>query len=598
MNRQTETPGSEIAKPEVDECDEETNDEGLGEDSRPVAPLAHWAISLGQLVLLALAGLFFLVLCYVPLRGTDLWVHVNYGNWILDHGGLPTEDPFLPFSEGMEVNPHAWLSQVVLASVDRVGGSQALALLFALVVSACYFILARTLFLATRSTSGTTGRGRLLAMLGGLGLALAVGWSRLATIRPEMLAMVCFAVLLWILVRERDSQTRASSAGRPASVASRFGPWIGVPLVMALWANLHGSVVAGLAVLACFAVGGFVDELWRQRSLVAPFQSPGVRRLVWLTELGLLASLVNPQGIDLLIGVLRFGSNPNLSGVLEWQPLAWSGIGGRAVLLSWLLLGVVLRHSRRYVPASDVLLLLAFGGAALQGIRMLGWYAPIVALVVTPHLSELLRKAELRAPWLAGPRWWTVKTPLLTLAAFLGLWVVFAFSPLGTQVLGGPERAPERVFEQTSTPLGVADHLQKAPPEGLLLAPQWWADFLIHEAGRSAAPRRLATLVTSNIHLVPRQVWLDYERISNARAGWRSALDRYRISTVVVDRVVQTRLLLALEQDEQWVEDYRDRQAAVFVRRPADASETEEPSTGAVSSGDAAVDSEPAASRR
>ncbi len=95
-------------------------------------------------------------------------------------------------AEGMPVVDGWWLSQVILATVDRWGGLHGLQTLFAVVVLATYLLFYATFYRQTN---------RPLVSLLGVVLVLAVGWSRLLTIRPENSAVLCLAALAWLLVR-------------------------------------------------------------------------------------------------------------------------------------------------------------------------------------------------------------------------------------------------------------------------------------------------------------------------------------------------------------------------------------------------------------
>src|SRR5689334_6808066 len=90
-----------------------------------------------------------LYLSYIPLFFTDLWGHVEYGRWILEHASLPTEDPFLSLGHGMRVVDNAWLSQVLFAEVDMHLGPDGLGSLFGAVVVIAYMFLARAFYLQT-----------------------------------------------------------------------------------------------------------------------------------------------------------------------------------------------------------------------------------------------------------------------------------------------------------------------------------------------------------------------------------------------------------------------------------------------------------------
>lgn len=498
----------------------------------------------------ALAGLFFLLLCYLPLRATDLWVHVTWGGWILDHRALPAEDPVMPLAAGMEVVDGEWLSQAGFALVERLAGPEGLTVLFALTLLAVYLALGRAFWLQTRG---------LLLAVAGAALALAIGFSRLTTIRPENFGVLAFALLLWLLV--------ASGAWRePAEPLRSRRLWLGAPLLFAVWANLHGSFPAGLGVLGCLLVGRAVEVGWRRRSLAAVIDDRPLRRWLLLTELAFGATLLNPYGLDLHLHTLLFAANENLKDIIEWWSLNLSAWGGREFAFSWVLLLVVMRHGRRRMPVGHVLLLAAFSWAVVRANRFIGFYAPLFVWVLMPHLEELWRRRprrETKRPRLAVPG----LTPRVWLAFHLLLvWAVFALSPISRPLLGGVARPPERLLGD-QTPIALAAHLRASPPEGLVYSPQVWADYLVW-----AGPPGLQPMVTSMIHLIPHRVWRDYLAVHNRIAGWPRVMDSYGIDRAIFSSGDHAGQIAQLRRASGWELEYEDELGAVFRRRPAAAA--------------------------
>ena len=101
-------------------------------------------------------------------------------------------------------------------------------------------------------------------------------------------------------------------------------------------------------------------------------------------------------------------------------------------------------------------------------------------------------------------------------------------------------------------------------PGGQTFHPQWWGDWLKHDG-----PDELQAFVTTNIHLVPPQVWEDYQRVINLRSGWEGTLSRYNVTTIIVDQEKQAALNRILKRSNDWRLRYEDEQSAVYVRQSA-----------------------------
>ena len=116
-------------------------------------------MELRHLLIAICFGLGFLAFDILPLHHSDVWGHVAYGEWILEQRGFPAEGPFVSLARGTPVVASAWLSQVLLALVERAGGAEWISHLFALASLAICAFLWRTFQLQT---------GRGLLALGGV----------------------------------------------------------------------------------------------------------------------------------------------------------------------------------------------------------------------------------------------------------------------------------------------------------------------------------------------------------------------------------------------------------------------------------------------
>lgn len=521
-------------------------------------------ISNTSILAVALFSALFWLCNSVPLRGTDLWGHVLHGQWILEHGVLPRFDMICPLLAETPVTDTAWLSQVIFALADDAGGFELLSALFAAVVTSTYIVL----FAAYQMRGAGTG-----VALACTSLAAVVGWSRLFTIRPEMFGFLAFALLLWMLASwtRTDGMQMIHTKNRRVSLMKHGVRAVGMMVLFAVWANLHGSFVIGLAVLGCVLLGNLADTAWTRRSLQAVRKAPAViGPLAWCTA-AVAGTLTNPYGINLLAYVLTFTAAPALKDLLEWQSMSFGGVAGREFILSLVVLLFVFRFSRRRIATSDVLMLLLLGYASLVGIRMIGWYAAVFGYVVARHLGPSLATLREKAP---GKIKRVTATPVAQGRQIRGgrfalclllPWTAFALSPASSAVLGHQPRTEQQVLGR-DTPIGVAEFLKRYPIDGLVFTPQHWGDWLTYATRQDAARANgLTPMMTTNVHLCPAEAWRDYRVIRNAQAEWEQTADKYGLAALIIDRRRQQPLAEAAGRSERWTQVHIDHYAVVFA---------------------------------
>jgi hypothetical protein len=168
---------------------------------------------------------------------------------------------------------------------------------------------------------------------------------------------------------------------------------------------------------------------------------------------------------------------------------------------------------------------------------MITWYAPILAIVLAPQLDDIWRRLK---PWLASrlslqndPAWARPSFNYSLLAVLL-IWVTFTLAPCSTPVFGGKGR-PEKFLYAKETPRALTAYLREHPPEGQIMNPQWWGDYLSF----AGLPNLQVFMTTNAIHVAPARVWKDYLALARGNAGYERKLDLYRINTIVVHSTLQ-----------------------------------------------------------
>ncbi|MDA1164864.1 MAG: hypothetical protein O3B13_17355 [Planctomycetota bacterium] len=503
-----------------------------------------FALTRGQVLVVFCFVLSFLYYSYMPLYFTDIWGHVSYGEWIIQNRTLPAEDPFLELASGVPITCTAWLGQVVFGLANQHGGAEWVSNIFALTVMVTWATLIMACFVRSASMPSA-----IMCSL----LCCFAAWSRHAIVRPEIFGSLCFALLLLVTVCR---ETRIPGGEKHSRTRAELPFYLGVAVLFACWANLHGSFVVGFAVLGCQFLGRAIECLMKRQPLRETIHDRDLRHWLIACEVAVAASLLNPYGMDLLIHTVLFPSNPNLKDVLEWYSLEMVSYEGIQIGISWIVLAVLLRHSRVSFRPADVLMLCVFTLAVVLRVRMQMWYAAVLAVVMAPHAADILNRWRLGdIQFLQG------RSFNNSLVALLIIWLGFSFSPVSTGVLGGSERHPDKLFSR-GTPVALTAWLREHPPQGQIMNPQWWGDWLV-EFG----PPDLQVFMTTNaVHAAPQQVWKDYLTLARSDQGFEPLLDRYRINTIIVHKELQALTAPVVRQLAGWKIIYEDDVGLVACR--------------------------------
>lgn len=498
----------------------------------------------------------FVYFSYIPLWPTDIWGHVAYGEWILQHGQLPTEDPFIDLAKGTQLVNTAWAAQIFFAKVVRSGGPEGLSYSYA-VLSLAIYLMAALLFMLR------TGRPTL-AVFAAI-LMWLVAWERHLVVRPELFGALFFVTLLALLAVTgllKSSSPAANSFEHNLTSVRRWGVRTATVVLFVTWSNVHGSFAVGLVLLGIM-LSGTVIERWKQlRDFRGVSLDSEVRDAGVLLALAAMATLVNPFGIGLPIYVIGFGAHPNMALISEWQSPDLLSVTGVSVLTVALLFITTIKFRDRPPTATEWLLLGVFTFAVCTRQRMVTWYAPVALLVLTPmlvRLWELIGRGHLitRVASVLEHR-----SKVQVALSVLLVWLAFTFTPISKPVLGGRTRSAEQLFN-SRTPLGVAQALQNIELRGRVANPQWWGDWLSW-----AGPRDMRLMMTTNtLHLVPAEVFNNYHDLLWAKPGLESRLAEFNVRTLIVDLTLQTELAEFVRTSPDWEIEYEDRMGLIANRK-------------------------------
>ncbi len=321
------------------------------------------------------------------------------------------------------------------------------------------------------------------------------------------------------------------------------GPWAFAALpVVALWSNLHASVLLAPVAAVALSLGTWLDE----RRLTVR-----VRRGLLLTAGCTLAVCCNPFGVELPRYGLGLMTGAFKAHITEWQPTSPADPSFAYGALPLLVIAVFFlagNYSRRwrelclFVPFV-YLLLSAARNIALFGIVAL----PVAACALTRNVAWFAAPAA--AQRRLQPRFERFALPAFS-AALAGL-VALALV-----------RASTRAGDELGTRAFAA--LVATPGEHRLLC----ADFAW--CGQAVGVPRVRVFLDGRADPYPQRVWDDFVAIGGLHARWRSALEANGVNAVLTR--VDTPLDRALARTTGWQSAYRDRAFRLWLADPTHGS--------------------------
>jgi hypothetical protein len=244
---------------------------------RPATSLLRYAPGLVVLVIvIADSG---------QLTDTDLWGHIRFGQAVIAQRHLILRDPYSYSAFGDRWDNHEWLTEVVMAAAFNVLGVVGLKLWKLVCVAATMLLVAAAL---AETDATPTIRLNILTVV-------AIAAMPQMEFRPQLFTFVMVAAMLTLLARHNYRR------------AARL--WLLIPM-MALWSNLHGGFIMGIATIAIYSAVTTIEEVLTsggfQRGL----------RLGAATIAATMATMITPYGFATWRPVLHALHTPMMR---QWQ---------------------------------------------------------------------------------------------------------------------------------------------------------------------------------------------------------------------------------------------------------------------------------------
>lgn len=444
----------------------------------------------------------------------DLWGHIRFGQDIWEQGRVHDTDPFSFTAEGHTWINHEWLMEVALYLIYHTFDSTGL-LVFKAFLGILIVHLLSSIYFARCSN--------ITVYLVVFALVIPVMAPGFMT-RPHLATFLFLTLLIYVLQKFFDGNHRIIR-------------W--APLIMLLWVNSHGGVVAGLGIFGMITA----VEFFR-------CYKTGERQGILLLKYFLLscgAVLINPYGYNLWLFFIHSLGMPR--SISEWGPISLTDFS------HW-----------QY----KVLVLLFLGTFFLPNKKRV-WEVLIIALAIVygfRHQRHTVLTAILLAPYISLQygRWlqWDLKRYYdrlshhfhWSLQGLLGVFIVFV---LGAQLNKYAADDFKIRVDPLIYPTYAAQFMEANQLEGNLVVPFNWGEYMIWKSpgSRVSIDGRFRTVYPENIINMNRD-------FAYGKPEGVALLRDFPTILVMTKKHEAPHTLL--EKTPGWIKIYHDPIAKLFIR--------------------------------
>jgi hypothetical protein len=325
----------------------------------------------------------------VKIWDIDFWWHLAAGRELLATGTIPSQDPFGVYDAannwGQTVLKSQWLGQAMLYSIYRFFGFDGIIIFRASILTACLGIV----YWRCRVAQVNSLPAMVLLALAGLAILSHTGE------RPQLFSFLYLSLVFLLL----DLYLHTSK---------RWLLYL-VPPLFLLWANSHGGVVYGEAMLLLFCAAYLLEN----RLIHGSAGIRNSRLIVLVAGLSIAALLVAPNGLTTL-KYIAFPENRLIRDRMSEYMSPWSL--WPATMYYWAFFAVAVASLPGFFNKAHLrqgILVCAAGLISLTAYR----YIPLFVMLAAPYIAASLDRMSRRLPQL--PATATNLSTLVIALAFL-----------------------------------------------------------------------------------------------------------------------------------------------------------------------------------
>jgi len=444
----------------------------------------------------------------------DIGWHLRAAQWIVQHHAFPHVDPFSRAVAGAPWQAYSWLFELVLLRLYTWFGLAGFVVFTAAMLT---LIAAAVWHMLSRLQADFSLRILIAA-------AMLVCLAKLGTPRPWLFTILFFTIEMNILMQSRrDGRTRELF-------------WL--PLLFALWANIHIQFIDGLLVLALAAAEPVLARWWKTDTRCAS------ARALWITfGASIAATCLNPYGPAIYKVAWQLGSQAGVLNLLQEMNALSFRTAPDYLLLFMAMAAAAVLFRYRGLPPFETLLLAVAAVLSFRSRRDLWVMAIVAGAILAAGIPTRARKQQHEKT----PAW----SSWLSAATVLAALVLAA-------ALFHDTNARLRSLMAKELPVDAVDVIKQRHYAGPLFNNYDWGGYLIWTLGEPVTIDGRAALYGDGLMNRSVETW-------SGKANWAS--DPNLKSAAVVIAPDSAALTQLLRSDPHFDLAYEDKVAAVFIAR-------------------------------
>jgi hypothetical protein len=518
-----------------------------------------------------LADIMFLLLLQLTLYlkpdfifsdGSTGW-HLYAGDWILNNHQIPHHDLFSHTFPDKAWVAYEWLSDLLMASLVRLGGFN----LLAVTVCSCISLLFFLLYQQCRKSGAHFMFAIVLCVIGAI--VSAVHWLA----RPHLFTF--FGVYLY--------STTLNDYWRGTISSKRMFAVLG--LTMLVWVNCHPAFLFGFAILAVYFGCAVIQWIFMRTDADNSVQKH-LKDLLIAIGLVFTATLFNPYFLNLYVYIAQYLKGSIVLAATDefLSPIFHGTLQPVCLEILFFLFAAGLAITRAPLTMPAFLLCLAFGHLSLSAVRNM----PLFAIVVVPAIAQLFSKTVLDpSPEEKNEDGQSDKASIYASLNQLTKDVLFKIRSVNegftenerlcnmhilpwaaaitlsiAALCGGKLAGQELVaatFDHEHKPTKTLDAIASShldPNRGFNY--DNWGGYLLYKTGHRV-------FIDDRADFYGEAFYSDYGTVSQVSPGWKELLDKYKIQWVLFPK--NSRLAAALKETRGWKLVAEDSAAYLYARQ-------------------------------